>query len=404
MENKKIDQEPYKRLRKLNSALRAQKKKLQEERNELKKWSDDLSRLNDLSKAIVGTLDSEKIVFSAASMMQDIVPHDAFCVVLFKQKKLWLLSPMKLYIEDAEEIKKCVLKTIKKIVDAEEDNNYKVEIKCLKDQETEGLGFKSEVSNRLYFPIEIGDTKIGALHLIRNVDNQFTEHEHNLVSMLVSTLTLALRTSEIHREVKELATTDGLTGLFNNRYFYESLNRTFKRTMRYQNPVSILMIDVDNFKHINDQFGHQAGDAVLQEISNRLIRSLREIDVPARYGGDEIAIILPETSVDQAFLAAKRLKVVLEEHPIFFKEQYINVTASFGVASCPNPAIKSVEDVIAVADKALYDAKRSGRNRIEGGDSLLIQDNSCLGSVGTYNSYDSNRQKRECQGKRKHAG
>ena len=382
MENK-INQEPYKRLRKLNSALRAQKKKLQEERNELKKWSDDLSRLNDLSKAIVGTLDSEKIVFSAASMMQDIVPHDAFCVVLFKQKKLWLLSPMKLYIEDADEIKKCVLKTIKKIVDAEEDNNYKVEIKCLKDQETEGLGFKSELSNKLFFPIEIGDTRIGALYLIRNVDNQFTEHEHNLVSMLVSTLTLALRNSEIHREVKELATTDGLTGLFNNRYFYESLNRTFKRTMRYQNPVSILMIDVDNFKHINDQFGHQAGDAVLQEISKRLIRSLREIDVPARYGGDEIAIILPETSVDQAFLAAKRLKVVLEEHPIFFKEQYINVTASFGVASCPNPAIKSVEDVIAVADKALYDAKRSGRNRIEVCDSLLIQDNSCLGSFVT---------------------
>src|SRR4030067_1703081 len=197
MENKKIDQEPYKRLRKLNSALRVQKKKLQEERNELKKWGDDLSRLNDLSKAIVSTLDSEKIVFSAASMMQDIVPHDAFCVVLFKQKKLWLLSPMKLYVEDADEIKKCVLKTIKRIVDAEEDNNYKVEIKCLKEQETEGLGFKSELSNKLFFPIEIGDTRIGALYLIRNVDNPFTEHEHNLVSILVSNLSFALTNSQV---------------------------------------------------------------------------------------------------------------------------------------------------------------------------------------------------------------
>ena len=373
---KKVNQELYKKLQKVNSVLRVQKKKLLEERNALKKWGDDLSRLNDLSKVIVGTLDSDKIVLSTAAMMQDIVPHDVFCVVLFKQKKLWVYSPMKLYVEDTDEIKKLVLKTIKKIVDAEDDNNYKVEIKCLKDQETEGLGFNSELSNRLFYPIEIGDTRIGALHLIRKVDKQFTEHEHNLVSMLVSTMTLALRNSEIHREVKELATTDSLTGLFNNRYFHESLSRTFKSTMRYQNPVSLLMIDVDNFKHINDQYGHQAGDAVLQEISNRLIRSLREIDVPARYGGDEIAIILPETSVEQAFLAAKRLKRVLEEEPIFFKEQYINVTASFGVASCPSPSIKSVEDVVAVADKALYNAKKYGRNRIEMSESMFIQDNS----------------------------
>ena len=126
--------------------------------------------------------------------------------------------------------------------------------------------------------------------------------------MIVSTLTLALRNSEIHREVQELATIDSLTGLFNNRYFHEILTREFKSTMRYQNPVSLIMIDLDNFKQINDQYGHQAGDTVLREISNRLTRSLREIDVPARYGGDEIAIILPETLIEPAFFVAKGLK------------------------------------------------------------------------------------------------
>src|SRR3989304_408475 len=122
-----------------------------------------------------------------------------------------------------------------------------------------------------------------------------------------------------------------------------------------------------------------SGDAVLQEISNRLIRSLREIDVPARYGGDEIAIILPETSVEQAFYAAKRLKRLLEEHPVSFKGKHINVTASFGVASCPNPTIKSVEDVIAVADKALYDAKKYGRDRVEGREKLFFKENLFFG-------------------------
>lgn len=375
------DQELYKKLKKVNSVLRGQKKKLLEERNALKKWGDDLSSLNELSKAISGTLDSDDIVIIASAKMQEIVPHDVSCVVLYNQKKLWVLSPMKLYVEDTEEIKKIVLNAMKKIVVSEDDSLYKVEVKCFKDQETAEGVFSPEMSSRLFYPMEIGDTRIGALHLIRNGDNPFSEYEQNLVSMLVSTLTLALRNSEIHREVQELATTDSLTGLFNNRYFRESLNRTFKSTMRYQNPVSLLMIDMDNFKQINDQFGHQGGDAVLREISNRLIRSLREIDVPARYGGDEIAIILPETSVEQAFYAAQRLKGLLENHPVHFRDQLINVTASIGVASCPNPAIKTVEDVIAVADKALYEAKKYGRNRIEVSENIFSRDSSFLGPL-----------------------
>ncbi|MCC7202905.1 MAG: GGDEF domain-containing protein [Nitrospirae bacterium] len=376
---KLLDPEFYKKLKKVNSELRLQKKKLLDERNALKKWGDDLCSLNDLSKAIAGTLDSDSIVTTACAKMQEIVPHDVSCVVLYNQKKLWVLSPMKLYVEEAEEIKKLVLETMKTIVDTGDDSLYKVEVRCLRDHESDSGQFKPETSNRLFYPMEIGEARIGALHLIRNSDKAFSGYEQNLVSMLVSTLTLALRNSEVHREVQELATTDSLTGLFNSRYFHESLTRTFKSTMRYQNPVSLLMIDMDNFKEINDRYGHQGGDAVLQEISKRLIRSLREIDVPARYGGDEIAIILPETSVEQAFFAAKRLKRLLEEKPVFYRGQYIKVTASFGVASCPNPTIRSVEDVISVADKALYDAKKYGRNRIEVSESLFTQDNSFLG-------------------------
>ncbi len=376
---KLLGPEFYKKLKKVNSALRLQKKKLLDERNALKKWGDDLCSLNDLSKAIAGTLDSDSIVTTACAKMQEIVPHDVSCVVLYNQKKLWVLSPMKLYVEEAEEIKKLVLETMKTIVDTGDDSLYKVEVRCFRDHESDWGQFKPETSNRLFFPMEIGEARIGALHLIRNSGKAFSGYEQNLVSMLVSTLTLALRNSEVHREVQELATTDSLTGLFNSRYFHESLTRTFKSTMRYQNPVSLLMIDMDNFKEINDRYGHQGGDAVLQEISKRLIRSLREIDVPARYGGDEIAIILPETSVEQAFFAAKRLKRLLEEKPVSYRGQHIKVTASFGVASCPNPTIRTVEDVISVADKALYDAKKYGRNRIEVSESLFNQDNSFLG-------------------------
>src|SRR3990170_2294165 len=361
---KKVNQELYKKLKKVNSVLRVEKNKLLEERTALKKWGNDLSRLNELSKAIVGTLDTDKIVITAFTKMQEIVPHDVSSVVLFKQKKLWVLSPMKLYVDDTED-----------------ENNYKIEVKCLNDVEAETSVFNSRISNRLIFPMEIGDMRIGALHLIRKPDEPFSEHEQKLAAMIVSTLTLALRNSEIHREVQELATIDSLTGLFNNRYFHEILTREFKGTMRYQNPVSLIMIDLDNFKQINDQYGHQAGDTVLREISNRLTRSLREIDVPARYGGDEIAIILPETLIEPAFFVAKRIKTLIEAQPVKFKENNINVTASLGIASCPDPKMRSVEDMIAVADKALYDAKKYGRNRIEVNKDIFIQDNAYLGPL-----------------------
>src|SRR3989304_10520013 len=114
---KKANGDLYKKLRKVNRMLRVQKKRLLEERNALKKWGDDLSLLNDLSKAVVATLDTDKIVFTAYSRMQEIVPHDVLSVVLFKQKKLWVLSPVKLYVNETEEIKKLVLQTIKKIDD-----------------------------------------------------------------------------------------------------------------------------------------------------------------------------------------------------------------------------------------------------------------------------------------------
>ena len=158
---KKVNQELYKKLKKVNSVLRVEKNKLMEERTALKKWGNDLSRLNELSKAIVGTLDTDKIVITAFTKMQEIVPHDVSSVVLFKQKKLWVLSPMKLYVDDTEDIKKFALDTIKKVVDAEDENNYKIEVKCLNDVEAEASVFNSRISNRLIFPMEIGDMRIG---------------------------------------------------------------------------------------------------------------------------------------------------------------------------------------------------------------------------------------------------
>lgn len=367
-----------------NRMLRLQKKKLLEEKNALKKWGEDLSLLNELNKAVVATLDADRIVHTAHIKLKEIVSHDILSVVLFKQKKLWLLSGIKLDNEETAKIKSLVLSSLKEIADIPDEETYKMAVKFLK-QEKNGGSYKNSMKyqspNRVFFPMEIGDNKIGTLQLIRYSGDQFTDHEFNIVSMVGSTLTLALRNSEIHREAQELATIDSLTGLYNKRYFLDILNKEFKSTQRYQTPVSLIMIDLDNFKLINDKFGHQAGDTVLKNIASLLTKSLREIDIPTRYGGDEVAVILPETVIEQAFFVAKRIKRLIEEHPVRFGEDSIKVTASFGISSCPNSMIKTAEEMISASDKALYEAKKFGRNRIASCEDIFIQNNAYLGPL-----------------------
>lgn len=379
----------YKDLQKANRMLTMQKKKLVEEKNALKKWGDDLSLLNDLSKSLVATLDTDQIINTAYTRMQEVVPHDILSIVLFSQKKLWLFSNVKLNVDEIEEIKSAIVSALKEVTDSGDSNAYKTAIKYIGEGNAEtsinSVNVKKkeefQFANRLFFPLDSGGGKIGMLKLIRYSDEPFSKHQYDILSMIVSTLTLALRNSEVHKEAQAMATIDSLTGLFNKRYFNDILDREFKGTMRYQTPVSLIMMDLDNFKVINDMYGHQAGDAVIKEISDRLAKSLRDIDVPARYGGDELAIILPETGSEQAFFVAKRLKRLIEQNPIKYRGNSINVTASIGISSCPNSGIKTVEDMISEADKALYDAKKCGRNRIESKDNIFNHDNTYLGPL-----------------------
>ena len=377
----------YKDLQKANRMLTMQKKKLVEEKNALKMWGDDLSLLNDLSKSLVATLDTDQIINTAYTRIQEVVPHDILSIVLFSQKKLWLFSNVKLNVDEIEEIKSAIVSALKEVTDSGDSNAYKTAVKYIGEgsAETSINSVKkkeeSQFANRLFFLLDSGGGKIGMLKLIRYSDEPFSKHQYDILSMIVSTLTLALRNSEVHKEAQAMATIDSLTGLFNKRYFNDILDREFKGAMRYQTPVSLIMMDLDNFKVINDMYGHQAGDAVIKEISDRLAKSLRDIDVPARYGGDELAIILPETGAEQAFFVAKRLKRLIEQNPIKHRGNSINVTASIGISSCPNSSIKTVEDMISEADKALYDAKKCGRNRIESKDNIFNYDNAYLGPL-----------------------
>jgi diguanylate cyclase (GGDEF)-like protein len=159
--------------------------------------------------------------------------------------------------------------------------------------------------------------------------------------------------------------TDELTGLYNLRHFHDTLDTELERSRRFGTNVGLMMLDIDDFKRINDTYGHQQGDLVLIEVG-RVLRNLsRDIDEPARYGGEEMAVVLPQTDVSGAELLAERMRAAIETLTIdrLDGEGPLKVTASFGVASLPHSA-RDKDSLIAEADAALYRAKRMGKNRV----------------------------------------
>jgi diguanylate cyclase (GGDEF)-like protein/PAS domain S-box-containing protein len=168
----------------------------------------------------------------------------------------------------------------------------------------------------------------------------------------------------LQAELKEQAHRDLLTGLYNRRYLHKMLEKEIEQATREQYPISFIMLDIDYFKKVNDQFGHDAGDLVLQFFAQHLIQQVRTTDIVCRYGGEEFLVVLPKTTLEDAYQMAERLRSSLVKKSIFIEEKvYLNMTLSSGVAMFPNHGTTSTK-VISVADSAMYQAKELGRNRI----------------------------------------
>ena len=165
------------------------------------------------------------------------------------------------------------------------------------------------------------------------------------------------------RELERLATTDGMTGICNRRHFLTLAELEWNRTSRHNRPLSFLIFDIDYFKSINDRYGHQAGDEVIVHLANLAGSCKRASDVLARIGGEEFALLLPETDLAQAEIMAERLRREIATHPIVTASHPIPTTVSIGIAA-RSPEVSNVSQLMKAADQALYEAKRAGRNRV----------------------------------------
>ncbi|MEJ2758193.1 MAG: diguanylate cyclase [Anaerolineales bacterium] len=201
------------------------------------------------------------------------------------------------------------------------------------------------------------------------------ELSHNLETTRKISDALKEQNQELRKEVRlrkrtqakleELSQKDPLTGLFNRRHFFELAEREFTRSRRYSRPVSMIMIDLDHFKTVNDTHGHLVGDEILAQLAHRITENSREVDIVGRYGGEEFIILLPETTLDDAMILAKRIWNSLTHRPINTSSLMLPIEVSMGVSSCNCKKDLSLYELIDQADQALYRAKDLGRNRIE---------------------------------------
>lgn len=225
----------------------------------------------------------------------------------------------------------------------------------------------------LTLPFSVDRWRAGVLFLrTERGERTLTREDAQFADVVVKAAVAAIKraqalesTREDNRRLEALATTDPLTRLLNRRALLERLSIEVDRAHRYGSSLSLLLLDIDHFKAINDTAGHLVGDGVLRQLGDLLAYSVRTADVVARYGGEEFVVILPETSSEGGVIFAERLRDTVERHAFdVSNEEPLHLTASIGVATFPSPRVESTEDLFARADEALYRAKSGGRNQV----------------------------------------
>ncbi|MCK5255639.1 MAG: diguanylate cyclase [Deltaproteobacteria bacterium] len=358
-------------LKKSNSKLKRQSEKLKKEKTSLKRINQELKLLNQLSLQINSTLDAhkmlDKVIHSNHIKLNEIVKHDIVTFFYFLGEDAFLKIHSSAFTPGSDVVKQLRHASIK------EYSHYTGEKLLADDVHTEVIkgkalrGKKNKKSTvardkSIYIPLNVADDVLGIMGLVGV--QKISENRGRLISTMANQVALALKNATEHKRVQELAITDELTGLYNRRAFQKALDKELRRSKRYKKPLSLIMLDIDGFKEINDKFGHQAGDGVLRSLALNLQRAIREIDFLARYGGDEFAVILPETKAEEAVVLAERLKKTEKNCPISTGGSHRNITLSIGVADI-SECMNSEDELISQADRVLYLSKENGGDTVE---------------------------------------
>lgn len=234
----------------------------------------------------------------------------------------------------------------------------------------ESSGYDDDIKRKKYtdgfalcLPLKVGREVFGVLNINGNSTGFFNNLDYSLPELAAELMSASLNNARRLEQMEKLAITDGLTGLYNRRYFYELFEKEFERSKRFHQPLSVIMVDIDYFKKINDTYGHLAGDIVLENLAKRLTKHVRMIDTVARYGGEEFVILLPQSNSKDSLIVAERIREDVSATEVETEDGALKITVSLGISDTSKGDLAKPQDLFNRADEALYQAKRDGRNR-----------------------------------------
>ena len=334
----------------------------------LKRTAKRLAILTDIVKTANSILEPRKVIELIMGKIQQLIPSEAWSMLMVDEEKQELAFELALgakgkdvsgyRVKVGEGVAGWVAQTGKPAIvnDAARDRRFTRKFDTKTQFETRSI---------LCGPLISRGRTIGVVEIINRVGGRFTQTDLDILLTLVEPCAIAIENAMLFQRTEQLTITDDLTKLFNSRYMNLYIGREIKRCKRHGIPLSVIFLDLDGFKGINDQYGHLAGSGTLAEVGSILAEEVRESDILARYGGDEFVVVLPETPPGGALVIAERLRRAIEEHAFLASQGLAaRISASFGIASYPDHAL-TPEGLIQKADQAMYRVKERDKNGIE---------------------------------------
>jgi len=335
--------------------------------SETKFRAEEITSLYEISLAIAAGVGLEKITKAVFRQLKKVLPADLFFLALYEpaekmvsyfmyQKDGERINIEPFYLMQKPSLTRYVIQKRETVYIAD----FKAEDAEVKEDEVIRV---SGLDNRTFLgiPLILRGEVIGVLSVQAAQPSAYNPNQIRLVETTAQQVSIAMDNAKLFDKMQEMAITDSLTGLYNRRYFYLILGNEIERAKRYQSPLSLIMMDIDHFKLVNDKFGHLIGDQVLQSVSETCKKLLRHIDSMFRYGGEEFMIILPETNQEEALKVAERICSTVAESTIKTKKGNVKITISIGVSEYGENHPTS-NKFIESADRTMYTAKKAGRN------------------------------------------
>lgn len=327
---------------------------------ELERSQAQVEMIYENSRILASLLDTDGVVHEVIRILSNTLQFES-CALIFRDRSGNVYYRARAHNGHTNYHLKAIDPKASDLITRVMGANEPVRIKDVRERD-DYVPLKDKIRSVMIVPLTSHGRTAGLLVAEASAPDQFKERDMQMLSIVARAAALALENAELHKRTEELTVTDELTETWNYRYFVAKLMEEKKRAVRYNLPLSIIMVDIDWFKKLNDSYGHEAGNAVLRELSRIIKSCIRDTDIFARYGGEEFVIILPQTPLAEARVIGERIREKVEKTVMEVGlPGKVKITVSVGVSAYPENG-KSQEELVSVADQALYRAKGSGKN------------------------------------------